>query len=279
MQLLAGELQNPTRRTSPFRDGSFSPLQNLNSPATEAEVRFFLKEQKRDGWWPVFQATDEEAFASTFGTAWALIGLQTQLRNRLIPKTMEEEVSSAIENGSTWLERHGSKSRWKDYPLNEKGKSSDSLSGLVMHALHLTASNSMTQLKKDWLDNLPSIPLAEDKSQNFVWSHPSWGSHQGRVRSHYTAVDVDRNSRRLPCWQYIRPYARAPLDGTSFRSGAVIHAETQVENWWRAEFLLALRYVAGDLSPGIPPKMSRLQICNRSRQLKPNCRSHLMPLR
>jgi hypothetical protein len=26
---------------------------------------------------------------------------------------------------------------------------------------------------------------------------------------------------------------------------AVIHAETQIENWWRAEFLLALRYVAG----------------------------------
>jgi hypothetical protein len=26
---------------------------------------------------------------------------------------------------------------------------------------------------------------------------------------------------------------------------SVIHADTQVNNWWRAEFLLALRYVAG----------------------------------
>ena len=90
-------------------------LAKLNFPATEAEVRFFLKEQKPDGWWPVFQSTDKEAFASTYGTAWALIGLQTQLRNRLIPQTMEEEVSNAISNGSSWLMKHQeSKSRWKD---------------------------------------------------------------------------------------------------------------------------------------------------------------------
>ena len=221
-------------------------LAELKFPATEAEVRFFLKEQKRDGWWPVFQATDEEAFASTFGTAWALIGLQTQLRNRLIPKTMEEEVSSAIENGSTWLERHGSKSRWKDYPLNEKGKNSDSLSGLVMHALHLTASDSITQLKKDWLDNLPSIPLADDKSQNFVWVTLRVGAPIKDESVHitlpwtliatadaYAAGNIFERTRAL-LWM------ERALD-----QEAVIHAETQVENWWRAEFLLALRYVAG----------------------------------
>ena len=132
-------------------------LSKLNYPATEAEVRFFLKEQKRDGWWSVFQATDNEANASTFGTAWALIALQTQLRNKLIPQTMEEDVLNAIGKGSSWLIRHrGSGSRWKDYPFHENGENSDSLSGLVMHALHLTAPDSITQLKKDWLDNLPS---------------------------------------------------------------------------------------------------------------------------
>src|SRR6202023_577359 len=104
-------------------------------------VRFFLKEQKRDGWWPVFQATDDQTNASTFGTAWALIGLQTQLRNKLLPQTMEEE-----------------------------GANSDSLSGLIMHALHLTASDSIKQLKKEWLDNLPSkVPAAGDASQSYVW--------------------------------------------------------------------------------------------------------------
>ena len=86
-------------------------LAELNFPATEAEVRFFLKEQKRDGWWSIFQATDEEANASTFATAWALIGLQTQLRNKLIPQTMEEEVSNAIAKGSSWLIRHRSGTR------------------------------------------------------------------------------------------------------------------------------------------------------------------------
>jgi hypothetical protein len=77
-------------------------LAELNFPATEGEVKFFLKEQNPDGWWPVFQSTNNEAFASTYGTAWALIGLQTQLRNGLIPQTMEGEVSNAIGNGASW---------------------------------------------------------------------------------------------------------------------------------------------------------------------------------
>src|SRR5262249_523807 len=98
-------------------------LAELNSPATEAEVRFFLKEQKREGCGSVFEAADKETFASTYGTAWALIGLHTQLRNKLIPQTMEGDVLNAIGKGSNWLIRHrGNGSRWKDYPLNEVGE-------------------------------------------------------------------------------------------------------------------------------------------------------------
>ena len=70
-------------------------LAELNFPATEAEVRFFLKEQKRDGWWSIFQATDDEANASTFGTAWALIGLQSQLRRK-----------NSSDNGGRGSKRH-----------------------------------------------------------------------------------------------------------------------------------------------------------------------------
>jgi hypothetical protein len=220
-------------------------LAELNFPATEAEVRFFLKEQKRDGWWPVFQATDKEAFASTFGTAWALIGLQTQLQNGLMPQTLQEEVSNAIGNGSSWLIGHqGSKSRWKDYPLNEIGEDSDSLSGLVIHALHLTASDSITQLKKDWLDNLPSIRPANDRSQNPVW-----------VTLRVGAPMKDESVQITLPWTLIatadayaagnyreRTSALLWMEDALDRE-AVIHAETQVQNWWRAEFLLALRYV------------------------------------
>jgi hypothetical protein len=222
-------------------------LAELNFPATEAEVRFFLSEQKRDGWWPTFQSTDSETFASTWSTAWALIGLQTQLRNGLIPQTMEEEVSNAVGNGSTWLERQGSNSRWKDYPSNRAGNSSDSLSGLVMHALHLTASDSITQLKRDWLDNLPTkVPPAVDRSQNLIWVTLRDG----------TATEDKVVQVTLP-WMLIatvdaysagnyfeRTRALLWIEG-ALDQEAVIHAETQVENWWRAEFLLALRYVVG----------------------------------
>jgi hypothetical protein len=223
-------------------------LAELNFPATEAEVRFFLKEQKRDGWWSVFQATDEEANASTFGTAWALIALQTQLRNKLIPQTMEEDVSNAIGKGSAWLIRHqGSRSRWKDYPFHEKGENSDSLSGLVMHALHLTASDSITQLKKEWLDNLPSkVPAAHERSQSLIW-----------VRLRVGASGQDPFVQIALPWMLIAT-ADAYGAGNYFErtrallwmeraldQESVIHADTQVDNWWRAELLLALRYVAG----------------------------------
>jgi hypothetical protein len=228
-------------------------LAELNFPATEAEVRFFLKEQKRDGWWPVFQATDDQTNASTFGTAWALIGLQTQLRNKLIPQTMEEEVSNAIGKGSSWLIRHrGSGSRWRDYPFQEKGANSDSLSGLIMHALHLTASDSIKQLKKEWLDNLPSkVPAAGDASQSYVWVKLRVG----------TPFKDDFVQIALP-WMLIAT-ADAYDVGNYFErtrtliwmeqalyQDSVIHADTQVENWWRAEFLLALRYV---LAPSTLP--------------------------
>ena len=137
-------------------------LAELKSPAVESQVRFILKEQKRDGWWAVFQATDDQANASTFGTAWALIGLQTQLQNKLIPQTMEEEVSNAIGKGSSWLIRHqGSGTRWKDYPFQEKGANSDSLSGLVMHALQLTAPDTIKQLKREWLNSIIQSPWCQ----------------------------------------------------------------------------------------------------------------------
>ena len=212
-------------------------------------MRFILKEQKRDGWWAVFQATDDQANASTFGTAWALIGLQTQLQNKLIPQTMEEEVSNAIGKGSNWLIRHReSGSRWKDYPFHEKGEKSDSLSGLVMHALHLTAPNSITQLKKDWLNKLElsKVPSSRERSQSFLWVRVRGGAPgQGLLRSNCATVDVDRNSGRVRCRQLLERTRALLWMERALNQESVIHADTQVDNWWRAEFLLALRYVAG----------------------------------
>jgi hypothetical protein len=231
-------------------------LAEFHFPATESELRFFLMEQKRDGWWSVFQATDEEANASTFGTAWALIGLQAQLRNKLIPQTMEEEVSNAIRNGSSWLIRHRSGTCWKDYPLNEAGKDSVSLSGLVMHALHLTASDSIEQLKKDWLYNLPSAHICRNHFDTVPDANAREQSFFGVKLRVGDSVSEAFVQLTLP-WMLIAT-ADAYSAGNHFErtrallwmeraldQESVIHADTQVNNWWRAEFLLALRYVAG----------------------------------
>jgi hypothetical protein len=231
-------------------------LAEFHFPATESELRFFLMEQKRDGWWSVFQATDEEANASTFGTAWALIGLQAQLRNKLIPQTMEEEVSNAIRNGSSWLIRHRSGTCWKDYPLNEAGKDSVSLSGLVMHALHLTAPDSIEQLKKDWLYNLPSAHICRNHFDRVPDANAREQSFFGVKLRVGDSVSEAFVQLTLP-WMLIAT-ADAYSAGNHFErtrallwmeraldQESVIHADTQVNNWWRAEFLLALRYVAG----------------------------------
>lgn len=159
---------------------------------------------------------------------------------------MEEEVSHAIGKGSSWLIRHrGNGSRWRDYPFQEKGAISDSLSALAMHALHLTAPDSIKQLKKDWLDNLPSkVPTAGDASQSFVWVKLRVG----------TSYKDDYVQIALP-WMLIAT-ADAYDVGNYFErtrtllwmeqalyQESVVHADTQVENWWRVELLLALRYV------------------------------------
>jgi len=80
----------------------FFALAELDLPATESEVRFILAEQnKRQGWWSVFQASDDEANASTFGTSWALLGLQNQLRKQLIPKVLMDDTLNAVRKGSS----------------------------------------------------------------------------------------------------------------------------------------------------------------------------------
>jgi hypothetical protein len=168
---------------------------------------------------------------------------------------MEEDVSNAIRKGSSWLINHrANASRWKDYPLNVASQDSDSLSGLVMHALHLTASDSITQLKKEWLDNLPYKwldnppyrgPPVGDKSQNLIWIPLRAGG----------AASDSSVQITLP-WMLIatadaygagnyRERTRALLwMERALDQEAAIHADTQVQNWWRAEFLLAFRYIA-----------------------------------
>jgi hypothetical protein len=221
-------------------------LAELNSPATEAQVRFFLKEQKRAGWWSAFQAPDNEAFASTFGTAWALIGLQTQLRNKLIPQTMEEDVINAIGNGSSWLITHRLKGpRWKDYPLNEKGEESDSLSGLVMHALHLTAPDAIIGLKKEWLSHLPDKPPL-DNSVSSVWVTPRIGD---RFTDNSTQITLPwtliATADAYTAGDYVERALALLWMEQVLDQDAVMHIDTHPQDWWRAEFLFALRYLAG----------------------------------
>jgi hypothetical protein len=97
----------------------------------------------------------------------------------------------------------------------------ESLSALAMHALHLTAPDSIKQLKKDWLDNLSSkVPTAGDASQSFVWVRLRVGTS---YKDDYVQIALPwmliATTDAYDVGNYFERNARAPLDGTSFISG------------------------------------------------------------
>jgi hypothetical protein len=60
-----------------------------------------------------------------------------------------------VSRGASWLiAKREPKARWKDYPLNPSGKLSESISGLVLHALHAASPDNLRGIDQEWLDCL-----------------------------------------------------------------------------------------------------------------------------
>lgn len=221
-------------------------LSQLKVPATRDEIKFFLDQQQPEGWWSTFLVADESQFASTYGTAWALLALQSQLERKLIDAALVKEVAAAIKLGSTWLAAHREvdKSRWKAYPLLLKGPTSDSISGLVIHALHVTAPQEYTQLESDWLNHLPTaVPSAADAENDYYWIKSKDGFHNDnfvQIKLPWLLIaTADAYSSGTILQQ---AYALRWLE-RALNQESVINADTQTDNWWRAELLFAIRYV------------------------------------
>jgi hypothetical protein len=234
-------------------------LAEIGEPGTHDELRFLLNQQDHDGWWPVFvEVNGDPGFASTYVTAWAIIGLGGQLSRGFVNNEDKSSVAAAIQKGANWLHREsGSQSRWKDYPQHIEGQVSDSISGVVLHALHQSLhalhqpeTEQLQQVDVEWLDNLPPSVSIDDKYQPNFWMYPKGREAQADVFVQITlpwfliaTADAYANeslSQQIKTLAWIERV----LDNDS-----VMKSDTRPENWWRAELLYAFSYLLKRTEP------------------------------
>jgi hypothetical protein len=217
---------------------------DLGEPISDGEVAYILGAQKAEGWWPTFRDKTDETFASTYSTAWIVLGLAEMSRRELISSAMRSQVEGAIARGVSWLQMTRTDSvKWKPYPNMAKSEESDSISGLVFHTLHVADPSGMRVLDRDWLSGLREPPKALDIEFNNVELR---GSNIERI-DHFSQI-------KLP-WMLIATIDAYP-SGDIFQKGrarnwidaalsehGVLTADASTNNWWRAELLYALKYV------------------------------------
>jgi hypothetical protein len=236
-------------------EGSFGPapsawvifsLAEIDTPATNGEINFLLGEQHPEGWWPVFPVEDGKSeYASTYGTAWALLALQYQLSKKLISGNDASRVSAAVSRGAGWLiAKRATGTRWKDYPLNPNGRFSESISGAALHALHMTSPDKLSSIDQDWLDNLPSrAPSASDAEHDDYWIDSKDGSHIDGYTHPKLPWMLVATVDAYPSGSILQRARALQWLESAVQQQSVVAADTHPTNWWRAELLYALKYL------------------------------------
>jgi hypothetical protein len=219
-------------------------LAQIGKPGTKEEVRFLLDEQHQDGWWSTFPVNHESQYASSYGTAWALLGLNGQFTKGFVDVNDARLISAAIQKASAWLlAQREQRSRWKDYPLLRSGRASESISGAVLHALHQTVPKKLLQIDSEWLDNLPTVAISTDDADPYIYFETKDGYANDdfvQIRLPWLLIgtaDAYRNGSIIQ-----RAKALAWLE-EALEQRSVVTADTTPDNWWRAELLYSLRYV------------------------------------
>jgi hypothetical protein len=221
-------------------------LAEMARPGTPRQVAFLLDNQSSQGWWSPFVAEEREEYASTYATSWAILALHDLFRRGLAPPQDSSRIVQAVQRGAYWLASHreDNTARWKTYPLGAKGVESYSLSGLAIHVLGFVGAETNDQVCRLWLETLPANPpLPTDHEGGEYWIN----SKDGRTADHFDQIV-------LP-WELIATvdcYERGGLSERMATAGwiekvlsmpVVESGETIAESWYRAELLLALRYL------------------------------------
>ena len=222
-----------------------SALAVANTPASESEVAYVLRNQMPSGAWSTVPEADDEAYGSTFATAWAVIGLSDQLQRGLLPAGQAEPAADSIRRGVSWLmQKRQPGARWRAYPNLRTSSPSASISGLVIHALHVAHANDMDELDSQWLDALPKVVIPASIGENSYVE----------VRRGKT-VQIDHFVQLTMPWMLIatvdsygkgsvlqRTAAASWIDSLLHHE-SIPNADAEQENWWRAELAIAMSYL------------------------------------
>ena len=127
-------------------------------PAHRSELEFLLSAQGSDGGWPLFGGAQQEKFASSYGTAAAILALHEQ--SALQPdREQKKRLAAAVDRGADWLKSRvvAGRARWVDYPAwPEAQEDFLGVSGFALFALHRVGAWWLGSLDRDWLRELPA---------------------------------------------------------------------------------------------------------------------------
>jgi hypothetical protein len=127
-------------------------------PAHKGELEFLLSAQGSDGGWPLFAGAQQEKFASSYGTAAAILALHGQ--SALQPdRVQKKRLAAAVRRGADWLKNRvvAGRARWVDYPAwPEAQEEFLGVSGFALFALHRVGAWWLGSLDRDWLRELPA---------------------------------------------------------------------------------------------------------------------------
>lgn len=236
---------NTTDAQSIFISGwVMTTLADMDIPATSAEIRYVLDSQNKNGWWPIFNGVTQTQYASTYSTSWILLGLLGQKSKGFIIEQDAQSVDAAITDASNWLLSVRLKgARWKPYPNLHSSNESESISGLVLHVLHLSVPEQVAALDNEWIGSLPAATVAASDSENYYLDLEVVNT---RAIDHFVQI-------KMP-WMVIATVDAFSSGDIFERTKALLWLERVLDHesvaladarevsWWRAEILYALRY-------------------------------------
>jgi hypothetical protein len=219
----------------------------LKEPVTAADVNSMLAAQSSEGWWPIFARTDRQ-WASTYATAWMVLGLAKQLKTKGIPVEHEARVMASVESAANWLASQRKGSTWKLYPLSTRPEQSESISGLTVHALHMAKIKDLRIIDKSWLQSLPRPDVSKQATEGYNIDMTDLdGAHRfdriSQVKLPWMLV-ATADAYASGDW-FERAAALRWIDGQICNT-AVQNADSTTNPWEKAELLLSLNYLSSD---------------------------------
>jgi len=160
-------------------------------PAHKSELEFLLSTQGSDGGWPLFagaqQEKQQEKFASSYGTAAAILALHAQSTLQPDPE-QKKRLAAAVQRGADWLKSGAvaGRARWVDYPAWPEAKEESlGVSGFALFALHRVGARRLGALDREWLRELPAqAPAALEGETSAKTVQVGKRSYQDDTRYH-----------------------------------------------------------------------------------------------